>query len=96
MFQKSENVLIIDKRSFWLDWSHKTKFVEGAEWSAYKKCFEDWKRRWQVCVASIGAYFEVDKINILFNNFWHFFDIIYTRDRPKWSKGLSNIGVSLD
>jgi len=32
--------------------------------SAYKTCFEDWKKRWHMCIASNGAYFEGDKINI--------------------------------
>lgn len=32
--------------------------------NAYKKCFEDWKKRWRMCVASNGDYFEGDKINI--------------------------------
>lgn len=32
--------------------------------SAYKKCFEDWKRRWKMCINSDGDYFEGDKINI--------------------------------
>jgi len=31
--------------------------------SAYKKSFEDWKKRWHMCVASNGAYFEGDPIN---------------------------------
>jgi len=30
--------------------------------SAYKRCFDDWKKRWQMCVASNEA-FEGDKIN---------------------------------
>lgn len=32
--------------------------------NAYKKCFDDWKCRWHMCVASKGAYFEGDPINI--------------------------------
>ena len=32
--------------------------------SAYKACFDDWKKRWHMCIASEGAYFEGDKINI--------------------------------
>ena len=32
--------------------------------SAYKKCFENWKKRWNICIVSNGTYFGVDKINI--------------------------------
>ncbi|XP_076661839.1 LOW QUALITY PROTEIN: protein GVQW3-like [Halictus rubicundus] len=32
--------------------------------SAFKKCFEDWEKRWRMCIASDGAYFEGDKINL--------------------------------
>ncbi|CAK9827766.1 Mariner Mos1 transposase [Anthophora retusa] len=32
--------------------------------SAYKKCFEDWKTRWHMCIACDGDYFEGNKINI--------------------------------
>ncbi|XP_043260660.1 uncharacterized protein LOC122402146 [Colletes gigas] len=31
---------------------------------AFKKCFEDWEKRWRMCIASDGAYFEGDKINL--------------------------------
>jgi len=31
--------------------------------SAYKRSFEEWKKRWQMCVASNGVYFEGDNIN---------------------------------
>lgn len=31
--------------------------------SAYKACFDDWKKRWHMCIASEGAYFEGDTIN---------------------------------
>lgn len=30
--------------------------------SAYRKCFDDWKQRWTMCVAANGSYFEGDKI----------------------------------
>jgi len=30
--------------------------------SAYEKCFEDWSKRWHMCIAS--DYFEGDKINL--------------------------------
>lgn len=30
---------------------------------AYEKCMEDWIKRWHMCIASDGAYFEGDKIN---------------------------------
>ena len=33
--------------------------------SAYKRCFEDWKNRWAMCVASDGVYFEGDKRNFV-------------------------------
>ncbi|CAK9818879.1 hypothetical protein ANTQUA_LOCUS9953 [Anthophora quadrimaculata] len=32
--------------------------------SAFKKCFEEWEKRWRMCIASDGAYFEGDKINL--------------------------------
>ncbi|CAK9826899.1 Mariner Mos1 transposase [Anthophora retusa] len=32
--------------------------------SAYGKCFEDWKKRWNMCIACDGDYFEGNKINI--------------------------------
>lgn len=32
--------------------------------AAYQKCYEDWKKRWHMCIASNGDYFEGDKINI--------------------------------
>lgn len=32
--------------------------------SAYEKCFEDWKKRWNMCIACDGDYFEGNKINI--------------------------------
>lgn len=31
---------------------------------AYEKCYKDWKKRWHMCIASDGDYFEGDKINI--------------------------------
>lgn len=31
---------------------------------AHNKCFEDWKPRWYMFIASNGAYFEDDSINI--------------------------------
>lgn len=31
---------------------------------AYQKCMEDWVKRWHMCIASDGAYFEGDKINL--------------------------------
>lgn len=31
---------------------------------AYNKCFDDWIIRWHKCIASNGAYFEGDKINL--------------------------------
>ena len=30
----------------------------------FKKCFEDWKKRWYKCIISNGDYFEGDNINI--------------------------------
>lgn len=32
--------------------------------SAYEKCFKDWKKRWNMCIAYDGDYFEGNKINI--------------------------------
>ena len=32
--------------------------------SAYRKCFEDWKKRWHTCIISKGDYFEGDNIEI--------------------------------
>lgn len=32
--------------------------------SAYEKCFEDWKKRWNMCIVCDGDYFEGNKINI--------------------------------
>lgn len=32
--------------------------------SAHKKYFEEWKKRWHMCIASNGEYFEGDKINV--------------------------------
>ena len=32
--------------------------------NAFKKCFEDWKKRWHKCIISEGDYFEGDKIDI--------------------------------
>lgn len=32
--------------------------------SAYAKCFEDWKKRWNMCIACNGDYFEGNKVNI--------------------------------
>lgn len=32
--------------------------------SAFQKCYDDWKKRWHMCIASDGDYFEGDKINI--------------------------------
>ena len=29
---------------------------------AFRKCFEDWKKRWHKCIVSEGGYFE--KINL--------------------------------
>ena len=29
----------------------------------YKKCFEDWNKRWHKCVAVDKKYFEEDKID---------------------------------
>lgn len=31
---------------------------------AYENCYKDWKKRWHMCIASDGDYFEGDKINI--------------------------------
>lgn len=41
-----------------------TRELNATPTNAYKKCFEDWKKRWHMCIASEGAYFEGDKINI--------------------------------
>ena len=30
----------------------------------YKKCFEEWKKRWHMCIASGGDYFEGDEIDL--------------------------------
>ena len=30
----------------------------------FKKCFEDWKKRWHKCIISNGDYFEGDNINV--------------------------------
>ena len=30
----------------------------------FKKCFEDWKKRWHKCIISNGDYFESDNINV--------------------------------
>lgn len=30
----------------------------------FSKCFEEWKKRWHMCVASDGEYFEGDEINL--------------------------------
>jgi len=32
--------------------------------SAYQKCIEDWKKRWQNCIVSVEDYLEGDTINI--------------------------------
>ncbi|CAK9799943.1 Mariner Mos1 transposase [Anthophora quadrimaculata] len=32
--------------------------------SAFKKCFEEWEKRWRMYIVSDGAYFEGDKINL--------------------------------
>ena len=32
--------------------------------SSYEKCFKDWKKRWNMCVALHGPYFEGDWIDI--------------------------------
>ena len=32
--------------------------------SEFRKCFEDWKKRWYKCIISEGDYFEGDKIDI--------------------------------
>lgn len=41
-----------------------TKELKAIPESAYKKCFDDWIIRWHKCIASNGAYFEGDKINL--------------------------------
>jgi hypothetical protein len=32
--------------------------------SAYQKCYEDWKKRWQKCIISKRDYFKGDNIDI--------------------------------
>lgn len=32
---------------------------------AFEKCYNDWKKRWHMCIASDGDYFEGDKTNIV-------------------------------
>ena len=32
--------------------------------NAFAGAFEDWKKRWHMCIASNGDYFEGDKINL--------------------------------
>lgn len=41
-----------------------TKELKAIPETAYKKCFDDWKKRWHMCIASNGCYFEGDKINL--------------------------------
>ncbi|CAK9804005.1 Mariner Mos1 transposase [Anthophora plagiata] len=40
------------------------KELKALPFSAFKKCFEDWEKRWRMCIVSDGAYFEGDKINL--------------------------------
>ena len=41
-----------------------TKELKAIPSSAYQGCMEDWVKRWHMCVASDGSYFEGDKINL--------------------------------
>ncbi|CAK9811861.1 Mariner Mos1 transposase [Anthophora quadrimaculata] len=41
-----------------------TKELKAIPSSAYNKCMDDWIKRWHMCVASDGCYFEGDKINL--------------------------------
>lgn len=41
-----------------------TKELKALPVSAYEKAFEDWSKRFHMCIASNGEYFEGDKINI--------------------------------
>jgi hypothetical protein len=41
-----------------------TKELKAIPISAYEKCFKDWLKRWHMCIASNGDYFEGDKINL--------------------------------
>nr|APL98296.1 truncated putative DD34D transposase [Bactrocera tryoni] len=44
--------------------TNSTRELKAIPESAYKKCFDDWKKRWHMCIASNGCYFEGDKINL--------------------------------
>ena len=41
-----------------------TKELSAIPLAAYEKCMDDWIKRWHMCVASNGCYFEGDKINL--------------------------------
>ena len=41
-----------------------TRELKAIPSSAYQGCMEDWVKRWHMCVASDGSYFEGDKINL--------------------------------
>lgn len=41
-----------------------TRELKAIPETAYQKCFAEWKKRWHMCIASNGCYFEGDKINL--------------------------------
>ena len=41
-----------------------TKELKAIPSSDYEKCMDEWVKRWHMCIASDGCYFEGDKINV--------------------------------
>lgn len=60
---------IVMRRQHWndIETTHKlktTRQLRSLIYVDFEGCFDQWKRRWNKCIATDGEYFEDDKINI--------------------------------
>ena len=59
-----KNITVMQKMQIGIPTKKSQEALMDIPKTEYKKCFEDWIKRWHKCVAVDGDYFEGDNIDL--------------------------------